>query len=112
MEQLIELARRLGRQVAAHERTKYLNKAQQAVSEDEETSRLIEEYQQQLRKIRELEHQTKPVEVGDKHKLRDLEEKVGTSAKLSELAKRQADFVELMRKINEAIEGELKMEPD
>ena len=110
MEQLIELARRLGRQMAAHERTTLFKKTQKAVNDDTEVSQLIKDYQSQVQKISQLEQQKKPVEVEDKHKLSDIEAKLSTSSKMNELTRRQADFVEMMNKVKKAIDQQLQMD--
>lgn len=110
MEQLLELARRLGRQVAQHERTTLLKQAQKAVDEDAEAGKLVKEYHEQAQKVMQLEKDQKPVEVGDKHTLRNLEEKISCNEHLRELTRRQVDFVEMMRKIKESIDGELGMQ--
>ena len=108
MEHLIELARRLGKQIAAHERTTLLKKAQEEVKADSEATALIEEYHKQVEKIRNLEAQKKPIEPEDKHKLSDVEERIGTNVNLAELTRRQADFMEMMQKVKSAIDGELQ----
>ena len=110
MEQLIEMARRLGKQIAAHQRTANLKKARQAVNEDADAESLIKDYQKHSEKIQQLEKQQKPIEVADKHKLSEIEEKISTHPKLSDLMKCQADFVEMMHKINQAIDNELKVD--
>ena len=110
MEQLIALAERLGRQIAAHERTIRLKEAQKTASVDTEAHALIEEYQQQGEKIRQLEAQQKPIEVADKHKLQEIEQKISINEKLKELTRRQVDFVEMMRKVKQAIDNQLQME--
>jgi cell fate (sporulation/competence/biofilm development) regulator YlbF (YheA/YmcA/DUF963 family) len=110
MEQLIEMARRLGKKIAEHERTALLKKAQQQVNSDKDTAQLVEEYQKQVEKIHTLESQQKPVEVADKHKLTDIEQKISTNPQLTELTRRQADFVEMMRKIKESIDNALQIE--
>ena len=110
MEELIEMARGLGKKVAGHERTALLKKAQKKVNADPDAAKLIEEFQQQAQKIRTFEQEQKPIEVEDKHKLRDLEQKIIANENLTELTRRQADFVELMRKIKDAIDNELKID--
>jgi len=110
MEQLIELARRLGKQVALNERVVLLKKAQQIVNDDDYARELILEFQKQVEKIRQLEQEQKPVEVDDKHKLQEIEQKISIHEPLKELSRRQADYLELMRKINQAIHEELKIE--
>ena len=110
MEQLIEMARRLGQKISQHERTTLLKQAQQEVNSDPDTARLVEQFQKQIDKIHSLEQQQKPVEVEDKHLLADLEKQISTHPQLSNLSRRQADFVEMMRKVKETIDNQLQME--
>jgi len=110
MEELIEMARKLGKKVAAHERTVLLKKAQEKVDADAGAAKLVEEFQQQAQKIQALEQEQKPIEVEDKHKLRDIEQKIIANENLAELTRCQADFVELMHKIKGALDNELKID--
>jgi len=109
MDTVIELAKRLGKQLSAHERTAELKAAQQAADGDSEAGELVKSYQEQMQRITELEKGQKPIEVADKQKLRDLEEKISLNPALSDLTRRQVDFVEMMRKVKEAIDGELQI---
>ena len=110
MEDLIEMAGLLGKKIAAHERSKLLAQAQQAVDGDESAGELVRQYHGQVTKIQQLETAGKPIEVADKHKLKELEEKISTNALLSELTRRQVDFVEMMHKVKEAIDKQMQGE--
>jgi len=110
MEHLIELAHQLGSQIAAHPRTVLLKKAQKAVNEDPPATQLIKDYHTQAEKITQLERQRKPIEPQDKHQLRDIEQQISTNEKLRELTRCQVDFVEMMRKVKDAIDEKLEME--
>ena len=110
MQQLIELARRLGKQIALHERTELLKKAQLAVSQDDQAKDLIETFRKQAEKIALLEQQQKPVEVADKHQLQQLEQQLASDPNFSELSRRQADFVELMRQVRQTIDAQLGLD--
>ena len=109
MEKLIEMAQELGRQIAANERTVLLKKAQKMVDEDREADNLVKEYQQQGQKIQKLEMEQKPIEVADKHALREIEQKISANESLKEMTKRQVEFVDLMRKIKQAIDEQLEI---
>ena len=109
MDTIVELAKRLGKQLSAHERTAELKAAQKAADSDSEAGQLVKSYQEQMQRIAELEKEKKPIEVADKQKLRDLEEKISLNPALSNLTRRQVDFVEMMRKVKEAIDGELQV---
>ena len=109
MEELIALARQLGQQISAHERTQQLKQVQKKVDADGEAAKLVQAYQEQMQHLADLERRNKPIEVDDKRKLRDLEEKIAAHPTLGELTRRQVDFVEMMRKIKDAIDGELQV---
>ena len=51
--------------------------------------------------------QNKPVEVADKHKLRDAHEKLMASAVFKRYTAAQVDYVDLIRKVSDAMRGEL-----
>jgi cell fate (sporulation/competence/biofilm development) regulator YlbF (YheA/YmcA/DUF963 family) len=110
MDQLVELAKRLGCQMASHERTTLLKAAQKEVNGDDEAEKLIQAYQAQAQRMTELEKTNQPIEVADKQKLGELEEKIGTHPALAELTRRQVDFVEMMRKVKQAIDEQLQIE--
>ena len=109
MEQLIEMAKRLGQQIAAHQRTVLLKKAQKEVDQDPQAEKLVLEYQHQAEKIRQLEREQKPIEVEDKRKLKDIELKIAENDKLKEMTLRQMNFVEMMRKIKQTIDEQLEL---
>lgn len=111
MEQLLELARRLGRQIAAHERTVLLKKAQEAADQDPQATELVKAYHAHMEKIHKLEEARQPVEVADKHRLQDLEQQISMNPALKDLSRRQVDFVEMMRKVKQSIDGELDLNP-
>ncbi len=70
---------------------------------DKEAMGIVEDYQKQLQKIAELERGGKPIEPEDKHKLTDLQQRVASNETLKGWMKAQADFSELMGKVNKAI---------
>ena len=109
MEQLIEMAQELGEKIAVHERTIRLKQAQKQVSDDSQASQLVQDYQKQAQRLSELESQQKPIEVEDKRLLRELEEKISTHPTLTELTRKQVDFVEMMQKVKQAIDDQLKI---
>lgn len=110
MERLIELAQQLGRRIADHERTTLLKQAQQDVNDDPEAVKIVQDYQKQAEKIHQFEHEQKPIEVDDKHKLTDLEIQISTHPKLAQLTKRQVDFVEMMQKVKAAIDNQINLD--
>ena len=71
MEELLSLAARLGREIGAHPRTQAFTDAAKAVAEDRDAQRVLADYQKQVEHIRRLEAEQKPIEVADKHVIKD-----------------------------------------
>jgi cell fate (sporulation/competence/biofilm development) regulator YlbF (YheA/YmcA/DUF963 family) len=97
-------ARALGKKIAAHPRTKDFLAAARAVAEDREAQNDLKAYQDAVTRIRTLEAQGKPIEPEDKRKAADAERQVAANEKLKAMMKFQADYLELMHRINTAIE--------
>jgi cell fate (sporulation/competence/biofilm development) regulator YlbF (YheA/YmcA/DUF963 family) len=104
MEDIIAHARELGKKIAAHPRCAKFMDAVRAVAQDKEAQQLLRDYQDQTRKIQELEASGKPIEVADKRQLADFQARVASSEKLKVMLKHQADYLEMMNGINGAID--------
>lgn len=105
MEEILELARKLGTALANDNRFRGLREAEKKVAADAEANKLLEDFQAQSQKIRELERRMQPVEVEDKRRLRDLHEKVAGHPLIKELTKARVEYAELMRQVNQALFG-------
>ncbi|MCK4851103.1 MAG: YlbF family regulator, partial [Phycisphaerae bacterium] len=77
--------------------------SRQGVQQDKQALEILEDYQRQLQKIAELDSSGKPIEPEDKHMLTELQQKVASNETLKCWMKAQADFSELMGKVNKAI---------
>lgn len=104
MEDIIADARALGKKIAEHPRMKAFMTAARAVAEDNQAQDLLKRYQQQAEKFRGLEQANKPIEVGDKRALADSEAQVAGNELLKTMMKSQADYLEMMQRINAAID--------
>jgi len=107
MQDILDMARQLGQKIAQDSRTLNFKKAQQSLHSDPEADRLLKAYQEQAQKLQTLEKQGKPIEVADKHKLRDAELALGSNPNMQEYLRSQIEFLELMRKVREAVDKEL-----
>lgn len=104
MEDIIAHARELGKKIASHPRCAQFMAAARAVAEDNDAQQVLKTYQEQARRIHELESAGKPIEAEDKRKLADGESKVACHPKLKDMLKHQADYLEMMTHINQAID--------
>lgn len=104
-EAIVAQARALGEAIAAHERTRAFLAAQEAVSRDEAARNLLNDHSRHVEHIHRLEEQGKPIEVADKHKLRDLQSAMASNAALKQLMKAQADYLELVNRVHQAMDA-------
>ena len=104
MEDIIAQARELGKKIAGHERTTGFMAAARAVAEDKDAQAILKNYQEQVEKIRSFEAAGKPIEVEDKKKLQQAEGAIAGNDKLKKMMKHQADYLEMMHRINSAID--------
>ena len=105
MDQILELARRLGKRIADDPCGKAFREAQTALADDAEAQKLLKEYNDQIQRIQSLEDRNKPIEPEDKRKLADAQQHVAGNACLANYAKVQADYAELMQRVSAAIEN-------
>ena len=102
-----ELARRLGKAIADSPEATAYRAARDELAADADLSQTLEDYQQQARKIAQLEAEQKPVEVDDKHKLQELNAKLVAADLFKQFTATQVEYVDLMRKVNQALRNEL-----
>jgi cell fate (sporulation/competence/biofilm development) regulator YlbF (YheA/YmcA/DUF963 family) len=106
-ESLIAKAAALGEALASHVSVRTYFGAQKAVRDDREAQDLLTGYQTQMSYIRDLEAAGRPVEPSDKQKLRDFETRMASHDKLKALMRAQTDYVDLMNRINQAMDEPL-----
>ena len=102
-EKIVAEAGKLGQLIADTPASKAFLETRQKVEADKQAITLIEDYQKQMQKIAQLESNAKPIEPEDKHTLTELQQKVASNDTLKSWMKAQADFSELMGKVNKAI---------
>jgi cell fate (sporulation/competence/biofilm development) regulator YlbF (YheA/YmcA/DUF963 family) len=106
MEDILELATKLGKRIAEDARAKRMAEARAAFETDATARQLLDDYEGQQQKLGELQMANKPIEPADKRRLADLHHKVITNAALKDLLKAQADYLELMTLVSSRIEQE------
>ncbi len=107
IEDLVKKATELGKALAAHPAVLAHFAAQRAVRQNEETQKLLQDHHAQLDRIRQLEAEQKPVEVSDKHQLKDCESQMASNEALKTLMRTQADYMAVMTRVNQAMEAPL-----
>ena len=108
MDELLNAAGALGKLIAAQPSFQHLRDAENAVKNDADTKKLLDDFERQRAKIEQLESERKPVSVEDKHEMKRLSDAVHGSPKLQSLVRAQADYMEFMNKINDAIRAAIQ----
>lgn len=107
MDSITELADRLGGAIADAPQAKDLRQARDDFNTESELTQVLKDYQKLAEKIAKLETEQKPIEVDDKHKLMELRDKLISSEKFKKLSAAQVEYIDLMRRVNEALQKHL-----
>ena len=94
MKEVLELASNLGKAISRPDR---------------EASALYEKFQKERERILNLERELKPIEASEKRNLAELQDKVKKDVKLQSLMRAEADYLEMMYKVQKRIYGELEL---
>ncbi len=105
MEEIIAEATALGKKIIAHPRMTAFATAARAVSDDSDAQGILQAYQDQIAAMREKERDGKPIEADEKRALVDAEAKVAGNDLLKNMMKARADYLEMMKRINDAIDA-------
>lgn len=103
MKDILAKAEELGRMIGESDRLKNLDAARKEADAEPGLQQDVKSLNDMSEKIGRLQAEGKPVEPEDKRRLRDLQEKVTSHAKIQQLARAEADFSELMNRVNRAI---------
>ncbi len=104
---LVARAGALGEALAANPTVMAHYEAQKTMRADASAQQVLRDYQEQLNKIQQAEAGNVPIEVNDKHKLKELETAMAGNEALKALMRTQADYVALMNQINQAMDAPL-----
>jgi cell fate (sporulation/competence/biofilm development) regulator YlbF (YheA/YmcA/DUF963 family) len=108
MKEILDLAEKLGAMIAESERYMALKECEESVETDKEAKALFDDYLEHNNRLAGLEASASPIEPEDKKKLAAAREKLLACAKAQELMRRQADFAELMNRVNGRIGAALR----
>jgi len=110
MDEILRRAELLGELLRRDERFRELRAAEAAVEADEKAKKLLMDLNEMSVKMAEKERKMEPIEVDEKHALAKGREEVAACEPLKRLSKAQADFAELMNKVNSGIRRKLEGE--
>lgn len=108
MEAIINLAQQLGEAISSSPQAAALRSIRQQMAGQDDLTTLMTDYQKQMDKLAQLEQEGKPIEVDDKHSLRDLHDNLVSNPVFKKFNEAQMEYVDLMRKVNEAMRTKLQ----
>ena len=104
MDEILELATKLGKRIAQDPRAVAMAEAQKTLDSSSVDRELLADYEHQQHKLHTLEMNGQPIEPDDKRSLAELHEKVVGSENIKLLIKSQANYVELMMQVTRRVE--------
>lgn len=104
-QEILEAAQNLGKLIASHEAAGKVEAAARKLQGDVDAMRILNDYNRHLEKVSEKEASGKPVEVEDKRQLEKLQTAVVRNAVLRDFQVAQMDYLDLMRRVDEAMQG-------
>lgn len=104
MDEILELAAKLGKLIKADPRAQRMAEAQAALESSATDRQLLGDYEKAQVKVHTLESAGKPVEPEDKRAVADLHGRVVSSDVIKQLLKAQVDYAELMNGVSACIE--------
>ncbi|MCU0722327.1 MAG: YlbF family regulator [Planctomycetes bacterium] len=112
LDEIQELAERLGGAISRNPRFLALRDAEKAVEGDPEARDLLKQYNEKTLEILRKEEALTPVEPEEKREHLRLRTAVARNAKLQALNKAQADYSEMMNRVNRSVFEKLGVKPD
>jgi len=108
MSAITELAKRLGKAIGESPVAGEMRDARKAMEAEADLVKAVNDFQEQMEKVRKLEVEGKTIEVADKHKLTEMESVLTSSDVFKKYTAAQVEYIDMMRKVNEAIQVEIQ----
>jgi cell fate (sporulation/competence/biofilm development) regulator YlbF (YheA/YmcA/DUF963 family) len=102
-DEILNAARALGQLLASHEAAAKFEATVRKLQDNADAQRILDDYNRHLAALSEKEASGKPIEVQDKRKLETLQQQVISHPLLQELQLVQMDYLDLMRRVDEAM---------
>ncbi|MGF1632740.1 MAG: YlbF family regulator [Phycisphaerae bacterium] len=102
MQNILEAARKLGDEVAKHPALDKYQKAQQALADDPEASRLLKDFDSHLERVLMAEQTGQAVDPSVRQTLEALQSRLASNLKVKNFSIAQADLSDMLRKVSQA----------
>lgn len=104
-QEILDAAASLGKLISKHQAAIKFEQIVKQLQEDVQAQRLLTDLNRHIEKLGQREAQGQPIEVADKRTLEDLQHKVISHPLLSQFQMVQMDYLDLMRKVDDVING-------
>jgi cell fate (sporulation/competence/biofilm development) regulator YlbF (YheA/YmcA/DUF963 family) len=105
-QEILSAAEKVGKLIASHDTARKLEAAMGRLQADVDAQRVLNDYNRHLQKLGEKEQAGQPIEVAEKQQLEKLQNAVIRNAILRDFQMAQMDYLDLMRKVDEAMAGQ------
>lgn len=105
-QEIIAAATALGKLIATHDAAAQFELSVRKLEGDVEAQRVLNDYNRLMQKLAEKEAAGQPIEVDDKRQLEKLQAGIGRNATLRDFQMKQMDYLDLMRRVDEAMSGD------
>lgn len=106
-QQILADADKLGQLVAQHPLVERYKLAQKAVAEDPDAGRAMADFEKQLESLARQEQSGLPVTDAQRQSLEAAQSRIVSNIKVKALNMAQVEFIDLLRKVNQAIQGKV-----
>ena len=110
-EEIVAAARDLGKLIATHQAAEKFEQTVKKLEGDVDAQRAFTDYQRQMQTVAEKQQKNEPIEVEDKRELEQLQNAVVRNAVLRDFQMAQMDYVDLMRRVDEAMSRQVEGSP-
>jgi cell fate (sporulation/competence/biofilm development) regulator YlbF (YheA/YmcA/DUF963 family) len=106
-QQILAEAEKLGQLVAQHPAVEKYKQAQKAVTDDPEANRAMMDFERQLEALGRQEASGMPITDAQRQQLESVQSRIVSNIKVKALNMAQVDFIDLLRKVNQAVQGKV-----
>lgn len=105
-QEILSAASDLGKLISSHESAKKIESVAERLQNDLDAQRILNDYNRHMKTLSEKEANGSPIEVDDKRQLEGFHQQVIQNPILRDLQIAQMDYLDLMRKVDEALRGQ------
>lgn len=99
---IIDAAEKLGKLITEHPALQRYSEAQKAVAADPETSRLFQQFDQEVAAMSQQEQSGQPLSAQQKQRLQGLQTMIASNLKVKAFSIAQVEMTDLLRKVSQA----------